>query len=129
MSLLTYEAARPWARSIRNEVLARVMPPWPADPAFGRFSNDRRLSEADVNTIVSWVNAGAPKGPGTFTPPTFADGWLLGEPDLVIEMEEDYVVPAGGPDLMAQLQQLAKLKEAGALTDEEYAAAKAKLLA
>ena len=44
MSLLTYEAARPWARSIRNEVRARVMPPWPADPAFGRFSNDRRLS-------------------------------------------------------------------------------------
>ena len=103
MSLLTYEAARPWARSIRNEVLARVMPPWPADPAFGRFSNDRRLSDAEVNTIVSWVNAGAPKGPGAFTPPTFADGWLLGEPDLIVEMEQDYVVPAGGPDLNVEI--------------------------
>jgi mono/diheme cytochrome c family protein len=103
MSLLTYETARPWARSIRNEVLARVMPPWPADPAFGRFSNDRRLSDADVNTIVAWVNAGAPKGEGTFTPPTFADGWLLGEPDLIVEMEQDYVVPAGGPDINIEI--------------------------
>ena len=79
------------------------MPPWPADPAFGRFSNDRRLSDAEVKTIVSWVNAGAPKGPGTFAPPTFADGWLLGEPDLIVEMEQDYVVPAGGPDLNVEI--------------------------
>ena len=104
MSLLSYETARPWARSIKNEVRARVMPPWPADPAFGRFSNDRRLSDADVATIVAWVDGGAPRGDGTFTAPTFADGWLLGEPDLIVEMEADYVVPAGGPDINTEIQ-------------------------
>jgi hypothetical protein len=103
MSLMSYEAARPWARSIKNEVKARIMPPWPADPAFGAFSNDRRLSDADVATIVAWVDAGAPRGDGTFTPPTFAAGWLLGEPDLVVEMEQDYVVPANGADINTEI--------------------------
>src|SRR5436190_18218017 len=62
MSLLTYSDARPWARSIRERVTARSMPPWFADPHYGKFSNDPSLAQSDVDTIVAWVNAGAPQG-------------------------------------------------------------------
>src|SRR5256885_205926 len=50
MSLLTYKEARPWARSIKEKVATRVMPPWHADPHFGQFENDRRLSDKDIET-------------------------------------------------------------------------------
>src|SRR5262245_33476542 len=62
MSLVTYEDARPWARSIKQRVSARTMPPWGADPAHGTFRNDPRLSDREIQTILSWVDAGAPKG-------------------------------------------------------------------
>src|SRR6516225_6462342 len=62
MSLLSYKEARPWARSIREKVIAREMPPWSADPHFGDFSNDRRLSQKDVDTIAAWVDQGAREG-------------------------------------------------------------------
>src|SRR3954454_8920822 len=62
MSLITYEEARPWARSIKQRVVARVMPPWGAAPAHGTFKNDPRLSDKEVETIAAWVDAGAPKG-------------------------------------------------------------------
>src|SRR5882724_3713536 len=56
MSLLTYEEARPWARSIRTKVESRQMPPWFADPAHGRFANDRSLPQRDIETIAKWVD-------------------------------------------------------------------------
>ena len=62
MSLLTYEQTRPWARAIKNAVTTRQMPPWFADPAYGHFSNERRLSERDIAAINAWVDAGAPAG-------------------------------------------------------------------
>jgi hypothetical protein len=99
MSLLTYKDARPWARSIRQEVSLGQMPPWHADPAHGEFANDRRLSDADKEMIARWVDAGAPEGdPGDLPPqPTYADGdWHIGEPDVVLSMSEDYAVPAEG---------------------------------
>ena len=61
-SLLTYEQARPWAKAIKAAVLQKKMPPWFADPQFGKFSNDRPLSQSDINTLVAWVDAGAPSG-------------------------------------------------------------------
>jgi hypothetical protein len=96
MSLLTYPDARPWAKSIANRVSRGLMPPWHADPAHGEFLNDRRLSDADKDTIVRWVNAGAPEGDpkDAPAPPTFATEWLLGQPDAVFSMQEDYPVPA-----------------------------------
>jgi hypothetical protein len=99
MSLLTYEDARPWARSIKNKVVARQMPPWFADPAVGSFANDPRLSDADIATIARWVDGGAPQGNAKDmpTPPQFADGWQLGEPDQIIELPE-VQIPATGPD-------------------------------
>src|SRR5437773_12531585 len=62
MSLLTYEAARPYARSIKQKVAGRQMPPWGADPQFGTFRNDPRLSQGEIDTVVAWADAGAPKG-------------------------------------------------------------------
>jgi hypothetical protein len=98
MSLLTYKDARPWAKSIREKVSVGDMPPWHADPAHGQFANDRRLSAADKDVIISWVNAGAPEGNPADLPtqPQYADGWMIGQPDLVVAMNEDYPVPASG---------------------------------
>jgi len=98
MSLLTYKDARPWAKSIATNVSKGTMPPWHADPAHGEFVNDRRLSEADRDTIVKWVNAGAPEGNAKDLPaaPTYASEWMLGQPDAIFSMQEDYPVPADG---------------------------------
>lgn len=61
-SLLSYKDARPWAKSMRSDVLTKKMPPWFADPAYGHFSNDRSLSADEVSTLVSWVDGGAKEG-------------------------------------------------------------------
>src|SRR4051812_21733959 len=61
-SLLTYEQARPWAKAIKAATLQRKMPPWFADPHYGKFSNDRSLKQSEIDTIVAWVDAGAPQG-------------------------------------------------------------------
>jgi mono/diheme cytochrome c family protein len=98
MSLMTYQEARPWAKSIRERVVERSMPPWTADPRYGHWANDARLSQQDIDTIVAWVNAGAPKGDDRDLPPApkFAEGWTIGKPDAVVEMQEEYTVPADG---------------------------------
>src|SRR5205809_1528710 len=98
MSLLTYKDARPWAKSIREEVSTGAMPPWHDDPAHGEFTNDRRLSDHEKETIVRWVNAGAPEGDPADLPsqPKYADGWQMGQPDAVFSMTEDYPIPADG---------------------------------
>src|SRR5580765_5430 len=62
MSLITYDDARPWARAVKQKVVAREMPPWGADPAVGRFANDPSLKQAEIDTIAAWVDAGAPLG-------------------------------------------------------------------
>jgi mono/diheme cytochrome c family protein len=79
VSFLSYESARPWAKAIKQKVLLREMPPWPADPNGSvKFRNDARLSQQDIDTLVAWVNAGAPKGNDADLPPipNFAEGWL-----------------------------------------------------
>jgi hypothetical protein len=100
MSLMTFEDVRPWARAIRERVIKRTMPPWHADPSFGEFSNDRRLTEAEIQTIVRWVDAGAPQGnPRDLpSPRSFVDGWNIGKPDVVLAMNEEYKVTASGSD-------------------------------
>src|ERR1700724_1704492 len=64
MSLRTYEETRPWAKSIKQKVLAREMPPWYIDKNVGihHFKNDVSLSDEEIATIVKWVDSGAPKG-------------------------------------------------------------------
>jgi hypothetical protein len=97
MALLTYKDVRPWAKSIRDEVADRTMPPWHADATHGRFKNDRSLSDSDRDTIVKWANEGAPEGDPKDLPPlpSFAEGWTIGQPDLVLTIPE-YKVPADG---------------------------------
>ena len=64
MSLVSFEESRPWARSIKNRVASRQMPPWHIDKTVGvtEFENDRSLSDKEIETIVKWVDAGSPKG-------------------------------------------------------------------
>lgn len=101
MSFLSYDEARPWAKSIRRSVESREMPPWHPDPAHGEWANDMSLSAEEIDAIVRWVDAGAPAGDLALAPapPTFEAGWRLGEPDLVIDLPP-YTVPAGGPDIL-----------------------------
>jgi mono/diheme cytochrome c family protein len=97
MSLLTYDTARPWARSIKQQVTQRKMPPWFADPAIGHFANDPRLDPRAIDLIVRWVDTGAVRGEGPEPPaPTYADGWEIGTPDLVLPIAEPFSVPAEG---------------------------------
>ncbi len=98
MALVSFTEARPWAKSIATRVSNGTMPPWHADPAHGEFLNDRRLSDADRDTIVKWAAAGAPEGDRAQLPalPVYADGWQMGQPDTVYAMQEDYPIPASG---------------------------------
>jgi len=100
MSLLTYKEARPWAASIREAVVLRKMPPWHADPAYGHFANDVRLSDTEIETIRTWVTTGAVEGDPQDLPPApqFNDAWHIGKPDLVIDIGQDYRVEGEGPD-------------------------------
>jgi hypothetical protein len=98
MSLLTYEDARPYAKAMRDEVSDRTMPPWHADAPHGTFLNERGLTDDERDTIVKWANGGAPKGDAKDLPPVpeYAQGWGIGKPDAIFEMQEDYPIPADG---------------------------------
>jgi hypothetical protein len=98
MSLLSYKETRPWAKAIKQAVSTRTMPVWLADPAHGQFKNDRRLSQQEIDTIVAWVDAGAPEGNPKDMPavPKFEVGWGIGKPDMIIDMGTDFEVPAQG---------------------------------
>jgi hypothetical protein len=99
-SILTYKEARPWAKSIREKVVNRTMPPWHADPHVGEWVNDRRLTQKEIDTIIAWVDQGAKEGEAKDSPPQpkFTDGWNIGQPDLVLQMPEEYTLEASGPD-------------------------------
>ena len=98
MSLLTYEEVRPWAKAIREKVSLGQMPPWHANAPRGAFSNDRRLTDQEKDTLIRWAGNGAPQGDPKDLPPApkFADGWEIGKPDAVIAMAKSYDVPASG---------------------------------
>jgi hypothetical protein len=100
MSLLSYKDARPWARSIREKVFSREMPPWHADSHVGQFSNDPRLTQAEIEAITNWVDGGAKEGEPRDLPPApkFVEGWGIGQPDVVLKMPEEFTLEAGGPD-------------------------------
>jgi hypothetical protein len=97
MALRTYDEVRPYARAIKEKVVSRQMPPWMADPAIGHFTNDPSLSPDEVDTIVRWVDGGTARGDAADLPPlpVFPEGWQLGEPDLVVDLPEIAVPPAG----------------------------------
>jgi len=104
MSLLTYQDARPWAKSIKAKIAEREMPPWYVDRHVGiqKFKDDPSLTDAEIATISQWVDAGAPQGsPADMPAPrTFSDDdkWHIGKPDIVITMPKAYELKANGPD-------------------------------
>ena len=78
-------------------VLAHKMPPWFADPHWGSFSNDARLSESEIETVKAWVDGGAAEGEARDLPaaPVFIEGWRLGKPDIVIDIGQDFEIKPG----------------------------------
>ena len=98
MSLTTYKEVRPWAKAIREKVASRQMPPWHPDPQYGKWENDLRLSQKQVDAVVAWVDSGAAEGnPKDLPPmPKFASGWQIGEPDMIFQMPTEFTVPAEG---------------------------------
>jgi hypothetical protein len=97
MSFMSYQEARPWAKAIKAAVLSKKMPPWFADPKYGHFQNDHRLSDADVSTLVAWADGGAPEGNAKDKPAPvqFTEGWNI-KPDAVFTMPNAFEVPASG---------------------------------
>ncbi len=100
MSLMDYKSARPWAQAIRQAVLLKKMPPWFADRSIGHFGNDPTLSDADRETIVTWVEQGAKEGNPKDLPaaPVYVDGWRIGKPDAIFDIGEDHVLKATAVD-------------------------------
>jgi len=98
MSLLTYDDARPHAKAIRDEVGEGHMPPWHAEAPKGTFLNERGLTDEEKQVLFRWAATGAQKGDPKDLPPApvYPDGWAMGKPDVVLEMEESYTVPADG---------------------------------
>lgn len=98
MPLITYDDVRPWARAVKTKVVSREMPPWGADSGVRAYKNDASLSQDEIDVIAAWADGGAPRGDDADLPdvPEFAEGWSIGEPDLVFTMLEPFRVPADG---------------------------------
>ncbi len=98
MSFMSYESTRPWAKAMKAAVLTKKMPPWYADPHYGKFANDRTMADSDMNTLVAWVDGGSAAGnpKDAPAPVEFTKGWAIPKPDLVIEMPQSFDIPASG---------------------------------
>jgi mono/diheme cytochrome c family protein len=97
-SLMTHEDAVKWADNIKEAVADKRMPPWYADPRYGKFSNDRRLKKEDQEALLAWIDSGMEPGDKKDLPPerTYAEGWVIGKPDVVFELPKEVDVPANG---------------------------------
>jgi len=105
MSLLSYDEARPWARSMKLQVSTREMPPWHIDRTVGiqKFADDPSLTDKEIATIVRWVDGGAQRGNPEDMPPPVQwapdDRWSIGKPDVIVSLRSgDITVPAQGAD-------------------------------
>jgi len=98
MPLMTFKDVRPWAKAIRGALLTGKMPPWQADPHYGKFTNDPSLTKAEKDTLLAWIDAGAPEGNPADAPKrrAFLEGWRIPKPDVVFEMPQPFAVPASG---------------------------------
>lgn len=97
-SMLTYQSTRPWAAAMKEAVETRKMPPWFADPRYGKFTNGRTLTDAEIKTISDWADAKAPEGDPKVLPPPmkWVEGWQIGTPDKVYQLPIPFDVPASG---------------------------------
>jgi hypothetical protein len=106
MSLMTYEETRPWVKSMVKQVVSREMPPWDAAlEHVGTFRNERVLTQDEIDLIQRWADSGAPRGNPADAPAPRefrnSDGWMIGEPDLVVPMPEPFHVSDDVDDLYA----------------------------
>jgi hypothetical protein len=100
--LITYEDVVKHADLVAEVTQNRYMPPWHAAHGYGEFLGERRLTDTQIAAIGNWVDAGMPRGDASRMPklPVFpADGWRLGQPDLILEMPQGFMLPASGPDV------------------------------
>ena len=99
--LLTYSDVKKHAHQIVAVTGRRYMPPWLPEPGYGDFQGERRLTDKQIQLIADWVRAGSPEGPPTdlAAAPSFAEGWRLGHPDMIVNAGSPLTVPASGPDL------------------------------
>jgi peroxiredoxin len=97
-ALTSYRSAAAWADTIREVIADRRMPPWDADPRFGKFANDCQMPEEEKKLVYRWVDNGTPEGDAHDLPPksTFTEGWQIPKPDLVVSMPKPFTVPAKG---------------------------------
>jgi hypothetical protein len=98
-ALTSYEEVAGWADMIAEVTRLNRMPPWHADPKYGSFLNDARLSDEEKRVLAEWATAGAPQGDpkGLSEPPNFADEWMIPDPDEIIYMSREPInVPATG---------------------------------
>jgi hypothetical protein len=111
--LLTYEDAKKRGKLIAQVTQSKQMPPWKADHGDVAFRNERRLKDEQIAVLQRWVEAGMPEGDTRQLPPlpTFAQGWPLGKPDLVVKMPKSYKVYAEGRDIYRNFAISLGLKE------------------
>jgi mono/diheme cytochrome c family protein len=112
-SLITYDDVRNRGGLIAAVTGSRYMPPWQATHGYGDFQDERRLTDGQIQAIATWVKGGMPEGDKSKMPalPKFTSGWRLGTPDLVLEMPQEFEVPASGPDIFRNFVIPSKLLE------------------
>jgi hypothetical protein len=129
-ALLTYADTRKHLDDIRDAVQGRVMPPWKPVPGVGDFLGVRRLSDGERATLLRWIDAGAPEGdPAKLAPPrVFPEGWALGAPDHVLEMDVTFTVRPGAGDVYRCFVLPTKFPEDRWVSKVEYAPGDKKLV-
>jgi hypothetical protein len=97
MSFMSYATTRPWAKAIKAAVVQKQMPPWFADSHYAQLRNAPKLTQADIETLVTWADSGSAEGDAKDQPPDihWADGWRI-HPDVVVSMQQPYAVHAKG---------------------------------
>ncbi|TVP77479.1 MAG: redoxin [Gemmatimonadales bacterium] len=97
-SLETFEQAHAYRHMLAYVVEEGIMPPWYADPAVGKWANDRGLPDADRRALLAWIESGGPEGDPALAaaPRSWVEGWNIGEPDLVLSFDEAITIPAEG---------------------------------
>jgi mono/diheme cytochrome c family protein len=97
-SLVTYEDTKPWAQAIKKATQSKDMPPWFADPRFGKWADDPSLTPEQISTLAAWADTGAPAGDPHDAPASnkWYESWNIPKPDVVIRMPKPVTIPAEG---------------------------------
>ena len=99
--LVDYGDVSKRAALIADVIKRRYMPPWQPTPGIAKFEGERWMPESEIATVLKWIEEDRPEGHAEDLPvrPTWPSDWSLGEPDLILEMDEAFSIPAEGPDV------------------------------